>query len=87
MEQMEKEVKIAVPLKNLSNFWRSLKMFLINCEVEFSLSSTEIFVLSGGENINNAGAVTKAVTKTILKITDAKLYIPVGTLSTEEMQI
>ena len=86
MEQMEKEVKIAVPLKNLSHFWRSLEMFLINCEVEFSLLSIEICVLPGGENINNAGAVTKAVTKTILKITDAKLYVPVGTLSTEEMQ-
>ena len=26
-------VKIAVPLKNLSNFWRSLEMPLINCKV------------------------------------------------------
>ena len=30
-------VKIAVPLKYLSNFWRSLEMLLINCKVEFSL--------------------------------------------------
>ena len=29
-------VKIAVPLKYLSNFWRSLEMPLINCEVELS---------------------------------------------------
>ena len=27
-------VKIAVPLKYLSNFWRSLEMPLINCKVE-----------------------------------------------------
>ena len=27
-------VKIAVPLKYLSNFWRSLEMSLINCKVE-----------------------------------------------------
>ena len=27
-------VKIAVPLKYLSNFWRSLKMSLINCKVK-----------------------------------------------------
>ena len=27
-------VKIAVPLKYLSNFWRSLEMPLINCQVE-----------------------------------------------------
>ena len=30
-------VKIAVPLKYLSNFWRSLEMPLINCNVELSL--------------------------------------------------
>ena len=30
-------VKIAVPLKCLSNFWRSLEIPLINCKVEFSL--------------------------------------------------
>ena len=29
-------VKIAVPLKYLSNFWRSLEMSLINCKVELS---------------------------------------------------
>ena len=34
----KKEVaKIAVPLKYLSKFWRSLEMSLINCKVEFSL--------------------------------------------------
>ena len=31
-------VKIAVPLKCLSNFWRSLEMPLINCKVELPLS-------------------------------------------------
>ena len=30
-------VKIAVPLKYLSNFWRSLEMLLISCKVELSL--------------------------------------------------
>ena len=29
-------VKIAVPLKYVSNFWRSLEMILINCKIEFS---------------------------------------------------
>ena len=33
----KKEVKLAVPLKCLSNFWRSLEMPLINCKVELSL--------------------------------------------------
>ena len=30
-------VKIAIPLKYLSNFWRSLKLPLINCKAEFLL--------------------------------------------------
>ena len=32
-----KGVQIAVPIKYLSNFWRSLEMPLINCKVELSL--------------------------------------------------
>ena len=35
-------VKIAVPLKYLGNFWRSLEMPLINCKVELSLTWNEI---------------------------------------------
>ena len=31
-------VKIVVPLKYLSNFWRSLEMPLVNCKVELSLN-------------------------------------------------
>ena len=30
-------IKIAAPLKYLSNFWRSLEMPLINCKAEVSL--------------------------------------------------
>ena len=30
-----KAVEIIVPLKYLSNFWRTLEMSLINCEVNF----------------------------------------------------
>ena len=41
----KKEVKIAVPLKHLSNFWRSLEMPLINCKVELSLKWIENCVL------------------------------------------
>ena len=29
----EKEVEIVVPLKHLSNFWRTLDIPLINCEI------------------------------------------------------
>ena len=64
-------VKIAVPLKYLSNFWRSLEMPLINCKVELSLKWYERCLL------------TIANTATF-KITDAKLYVPIVTLSIED---
>ena len=34
----ENNVKIMVPLKYLSNFWRTLEMPLINCEVNLILT-------------------------------------------------
>ena len=65
-------VKIAVPLKYLSNFWRSLEMPLINCKVELSLSWDPNCVLS---NLVGASDFT---------ITDAKLSVPIVTLSVED---
>ena len=44
----KEKVKIDVPLKYLSNFWRSLEIPLIKCETELSLSWMENCVLSGG---------------------------------------
>ena len=67
-------VKRAVPLKYLSNFWRSLEMPLINCKVELSLKWIENCVLTTAANANKA----------IFKITDAKLYVPIVTLSIED---
>ena len=64
-------VKIAVPLKYLSNLWRSLEMPLINCKIELSLNWIERCLL------------TVANTATF-KITDAKLYVPIVTLSAED---
>ena len=47
----EKDVEIMVPLKYLSNFWRTLEMPLINCEVSLILlwSSTCVITNSTGE--------------------------------------
>ena len=43
----EKEkVKIFVALKHLSNFWRTLDMPLINCEINLILTWSEICVLT-----------------------------------------
>ena len=61
-------VKIAVPLKYLSNFWRSLQMPLINCKIELSVNSIEKCVLL----------------QFFFNITDAKLYVPIVTLSAED---
>ena len=69
----EKEkVKTTVPLKYLSNFWRSLEMPLINCNIEFSLKWYEECILTSA---GNAATFT---------ITDAKLYVPIVTLRTED---
>ena len=65
-------VKIAVPLKYLSNFWRSLEMPLINCKVELSLKWHENCILSS------------AGTAATFTITDTKLYVSVFTLKTED---
>ena len=35
-----KNLKIVVPLKYLSNFWRSLEMLLINCKIQLGLNWT-----------------------------------------------
>ena len=64
-------VKIAIPLKYLSNFWRSLEMHLINCKVELSLKWYERCLLT-------------AATTATFKITDAKRYVPIVTLSVED---
>ena len=41
-------VKIVVPLKYLSNFFRSLEMPLINCKIKLNLTWKKGFVLSTG---------------------------------------
>ena len=78
----KKGVKIAVRLKYFSNFWRSLEMPLINCEVELSLKWIENCVLTTAEIGANADAT--GADGATFEITDAKLYVPVVTLSAED---
>ena len=68
----EKDVEIMVTLKYLSNFWRTLEMPLINCEVNLILTWSSTCVIT-----NSTGAGTPD------EITDTKLYVPVVTLSTK----
>ena len=54
-----KNIKIVVPLKYLSNFFRSLKMTLINCKIHLELNWSNNCVMygadtyAGGDNANN----------------------------------
>ena len=61
-----------VPLKYLSNFWRTLEMRLINCEVNLILTWSSNCVIT-----NSLGTGTFA-------ITDTKLYVPVVTSLTQD---
>ena len=45
--ELEKDVEIVIPLKYLGNFWRSLDIPLINCEITLILSWYEKCVLVG----------------------------------------
>ena len=67
-----KDVEIIVPLKYLSNFWRTLKMPLMYCEVNLILTWSKDCVVSS------------ATGETKLAITETKLYVPVVTLSTQD---
>ena len=47
------EAEIVIPLKHLSNFWRSLNILLINCGVELILTWTKNCVLADMTVANN----------------------------------
>ena len=67
-----KGTKIVVPLKYLSNFWRCLEMPLINFKVYLELNWIEDCILSSARDSAK------------FAITDAKLHVPIVTLSTED---
>ena len=77
------ETEVVIPLKHLSNFWRSLNIPLINCEVELILTWSKNCVLVDMTERDAEGDNPAIVATTGLefKITDTKLYIPVVTLS------
>ena len=67
-----KDVEIIVLLKYLSNFWRTLEMPLINCEVNLELTWSKDCV------------ITNSTGEGKFEITEIKLYVPVVTLSTQD---
>ena len=64
-----------VPLKYLSNVWRTLEMLLISCEINifFNLVWT-CFIVAGTDGNQELTFAT----------TDAKLFVPAVTLSTQD---
>ena len=52
------DVEIMVPLKYLSNFWRTLEMLLINCEVELILDWSANCVISYTNVANQVSTFT-----------------------------
>ena len=69
-------VKLVVPLKYVSNFFRSLEMPLVNCKIDLELTWHKDCMIS------SANAAANHVVS--FMITDTKLYVPVVTLSTKD---
>ena len=69
------DVEIMVPLKYLSNFWRTFEMPLINSEVELILDWSANCVIIYANAANQVPTFT---------ITETNLYVPVVTLSTQD---
>ena len=62
-----------VPLKYLSNFWRTLEIYLTNCEINLILTWSENCFSTNTDNQNAT-----------FGIKDTKLDVPVVTLSTQD---
>ena len=85
-EDEKENVTIVIPLKNLGNFWRSLDIPLINCEITLILSWDKECVLVGRAFRGPPPAAANRInspTSAKFEITDCKLYVPVVTLSAE----
>ena len=68
-------VKIMVPLKYLSNFWRTLEMPLIDCEVNLILTWSASCVIISTNVANQVPT---------FEIAETNFYVPVVTLSTQD---
>ena len=79
------ETEVVIPLKHLSNFWKSLNIPLINCEVELILTWSKNCFLANMtvRDVQNNNPAIVAPTGLEFKIRDTKLYVPVVSLSKE----
>ena len=69
-------VKLVVPLKYISNFFRSLEMPLVNCKIDLELTWHKDCMIS---SVNAAAGQIVS-----FMITNTKLYVLVVTLSTKD---
>ena len=89
-ELEKRDITIAIPLKYLGNFWRSVDIPLISCEIALILSWYKECVLVG-KALRNAPnpqpnppiAAIESPTSAKFEITDCKLHVPVVILSAE----
>ena len=83
-EDEKEDITIAIPLKYLGSFWRSLDIPLINCEITLILSWYKECVLVGRAFRGPPAAAANLInspTDVKFEITDCKLYVAVVTLS------
>ena len=96
IKKTKKYLQIVVPLQYLSDFWRTLDMSFINCEVSLTLTWSENYVLTDittqtkrNANPNADSPIERRErkdppTSATFKITGTKLNVPVFTLSTKD---
>ena len=81
--------KVVVPLKYLSNFWKSLNVPLINCEVKLILTWLKNCVLidkltrEADYDVDPNVYEIDHPENATFKVTDTKLFVPVVSLSQE----
>ena len=84
-----------MPLKYLSNFWKTLDVPLINCEISLDLTWSKNCVLTSkatrnalaAEGDNPAVAQINNPTNAVFEISDCKLYVPAVNLSAENNKL
>ena len=81
------DIEVVVPFCRAINFWRSLDIPLINCEIEFGLSWWGNCVISEisrtaavAANPTNPTNRATEITGAMFKIKSTKLIVPAGTL-------
>ena len=77
-------VKIVVPLKNLSNFMFNLDFLMINSEIQLILKKSQDCVLTERQQEKQRKVPAVNIPSDLkFNITDCKFYVPVVTLQTE----